>query len=185
MDSLLDAIKARRSVRNYAYRQVDRATLERIVEAGIWAPSARNIQNWFFSAIQDGGVIRKVNGWIKEELRAAGNLDYLEVIERNGGSVFRNAKAVVVVATTDSEKNSIANCSAAIENMLLAATSLGVGSCWTGSVDTLGKSARVAQYAKELGMPESFIPQYGIALGYPADANLAAPARAMNVVSYI
>ena len=106
---LFETIRKRRSVRNYTGEPIPRAHLEQIVEAARWAPSGYNKQPWEFVVVTRREVI--------EQLAAAANW-------------MDKAGAIVAVVIDPTAKFWIEDGSAAIVNMLLAATALGYGSCW-------------------------------------------------------
>lgn len=99
--------------------------------------------------------------------------------------VLRNAPCVVVVSTEKQDRFSIINASAATQNMLLAAHSLGIGSCWIGTVGILGMSKRADEYAFELKIPKGYAPFFGVTLGYSASESPEAPPRKEGVVTIL
>jgi nitroreductase len=106
---LFEAIRKRRSVRAYTGAPVPRADLEAIVEAGRWAATGGNRQPWEFIVITDRAMIG--------ELKAAA-----EWMDQAG--------AIIAVVMDPGSRWWLEDGSAAIQNMLLAATALGYGSCW-------------------------------------------------------
>jgi nitroreductase len=159
--------------------------LDIILKCASYAPSAVNTQNWHFTAIRDTAFIEKVNGWIVSEIKESGNPNLEGILERSNGKIFRNAPCIVVVSTEKGDRFGIINASAATQNMLLAAHSLGVGSCWIGTVGILATSKRTEDYASELKLPKGYAPFFGVTLGYSASADLEAPKRREDVVSII
>ena len=159
--------------------------VDAIIEAGLYAPSANNAQDWHFTVLQNKEMIEKVNRWLLDEVKSNGNPFLQEIVKRNGGHFFRNAPTVVIVSTEKKSRFAMVNAAAATENVLLASESLGIGSCWIGSVELLAISKHVDSYAKELGLPEGYVPQFGITLGYGEGASPIAPERKKNLVSYI
>jgi len=99
--------------------------------------------------------------------------------------LFYNAKTIIVVSGEKSAVTAPTDCAAATENMMLAAESLGIGSCWIGLVTFLFKSKRGAEYAEKLGIPDGYEPYYAITLGYKKYDNAKAPQRRENTVTYI
>lgn len=151
---VFEAIFERRSVRKFTGRDVSNEDLKKILEAGRWAPSAGNVQPW--------EVIVVRGRELKERLAEAAL-----------SQEFVAEAPVVIVVCVDLKKASraygergrslycIQDSAAAIQNMLLAAHSLGLATCWVG-----------AFYEEEvkdiLGIPEGFRPVALIPLGYPA-----------------
>ncbi len=113
MDAL-EAIKTRRSVRRYEDREVEEEKLEEILECARQAPSAHNAQPWFFFVVRDGEKREKLSQVHKYA-------DFL-------------AEAPVVIASCAEEKSRwyLQDTCAAIENLLVAARAVGLGTCWVG-----------------------------------------------------
>lgn len=105
----LEAIKKRRSVRSYTGDPVSKEDLIQIVDAGRLAPSGNNRQPWDFIVVTDKGMIN--------QLKVAA--EWME-----------NAGAIIAVVMDPSSRWWIEDGAAAVENMLIAATALGYGSCW-------------------------------------------------------
>jgi nitroreductase len=185
MNEVIRAILARRSVRAFRAESIKTEDLDAILECASYAPSAMNVQNWHFTAIRDGAVIDKLNGWIAAEIKESGNPYLQGILERSDGKVFRNAPCVIVVSTEKQDRFSIINASAATQNMLLAAHSLGIGSCWIGTVGMLSTSKRADEYASELRVPAGYVPSFGVTLGYSAASGLEAPPRKEGVTTII
>lgn len=185
MNEVINAILARRSVRAFQERQIKKEDLDAILKCAAYAPSAMNTQNWHFTAIRDAAFIEKVNGWIASEIKDSGSPSLEGVLERSNGKVFRNAPCVVIVSTERGDRFGVINASAATQNMLLAAHSLGIGSCWIGTVGILGTSKRTDYYASELKLPKGYVPFFGVTLGYGASETLEAPPRKDGVVTIL
>ena len=183
MNDVIDAILARRSVRSFQDRQVEKEDLDAILTSGAFAPSAMNAQNWHFTAIRDAAFIEEVNGWIVSEIKESGNPSLEGILERSNGRIFRNAPCVAVVATEKGDRFGVINAAAATQNMLLAAHSLGLGSCWIGTVGILGTSKRADYYSTALNLPKGYVPLFGVTLGYSSSTGLEAPTRREGVVS--
>jgi len=185
MNDIINAILARRSVRAFTDRQIKKEDLEVVLKCATYAPSAMNTQNWHFTAIRDAAIVEKVNGWIVSEIKESGNPQLEGILERSNGKIFRNATCVVIVSTEKGDRFGVINASAATQNMLLAARSLGIGSCWIGTVGVLGTSKRADYYAAELKIPKGYAPFFGITLGYSASETLEAPPRREGVVTVL
>lgn len=185
MNDVLKAISTRRSIRLFKPEKLRQEDVDAIVEAGLYAPSANNAQNWYFTIIQNRAMIEKVNKWILDEIEISGNANLQEIIKRGSGSIFRNAPTVIIVSTDRKDRFGVINAAAATENILIASESLGIGSCWIGMAAILSGSKNVESYAKELHLPDGYAPQIGITLGYKEGVNPPAPERKLNLVSYI
>ena len=144
-----EAANARRSVRNYKNTPVPEEKLASIWEAVRQAPSACNLQPWEFIILDEPEDV----ALLKECLGAHNGRHY-------------NAPAAIVVCSNTSyipwEGNGALDCGAAIENLLLAATALGLGTVWIGDIDA-GAIARL------LDIPEHVAVISVVLLGYPAE----------------
>jgi nitroreductase len=183
MNKVIEAIKSRRSVRNFKPDQISREDLELVIEAGIYAPSAHNDQPWHFTVIQNHELLERVNKTAREGM-ALSEVDWI----RNMGKardfkVTYNAPVLVIVSGRTDGIAWKVDCAAAIQNMLIAAQSLGIGSVWLGLVRFFFEKENEAAV---LGIPEGYKPYYGVAFGYNSKEGLqAAPKRNMDVVNYI
>ncbi|TAN40056.1 MAG: nitroreductase family protein [Nitrospirae bacterium] len=140
MNSVIDAIKKRRSVRAYEPAPVSRESLDLIIEAGNEAPSAMNSQPWRFVVVQDPAAkkkllraalpnAKKILDLVKDsdpERHAA----IMKRLEEQEDPVYYSAPAVIFVI--GSGRYAEHSCPLGCENMMLAAHSLGLGSCWVG-----------------------------------------------------
>lgn len=183
MNEVIAAIKNRRSVRRYKAEQISDKELELILDAGLYAPSAHNDQSWHFTVIQNKELLAKMNA-ISKEAMANSDIDWMRgMAARPGFEVTYNAPTLIVVSGRKDAMAREVDCSAAIQNMLIAAESLGVGSVWLG----LMRFYYELPEAKEtLGVPDGFEPFYAVALGYKAeDHKPVAPPRIENAVNYI
>jgi len=149
---LLECIVSRRSIRKFTGEPVDEPTVERLLRAAMAAPSAGNQQSWRFIVLQDRDVRVKV----------AECSPYAQMLPDA-------AVGIVVCGETEGEKHPgywVQDCSAAVENLLLAACALGLGAVWLGFHPNEPR-ARCCQ--EVLGMPEHIVPMAVIAIGHPAE----------------
>jgi nitroreductase len=146
---LFDAIRSRRSVRQFLPEAVPTELLEAVVEAARWAPSGLNNQPWRFHIVQS-----------REILEGLGRCTRY-------GHVLRSARAAIAVfldreASYHREKD-CQGVGACLQNMLLAAHGLGLGACWLGEILN-----RRDEVEKLLGAPDSCELMAVVAFGYPA-----------------
>ncbi|MFO7526301.1 MAG: nitroreductase family protein [Ignavibacteriaceae bacterium] len=145
-----EALLTRRSIRKYKDRQIKKDKLDNILKSAMYAPSAMNLQAWHFIVIDDSHIL---NETIK-------SIPHAELLKQTPA-------AILVCGDTAIEKNEswmIQNCSAAIENILLAAHGLGIGSCW---IAIHGIAEVVENVSKQFKLPENVVPVSLISLGYP------------------
>lgn len=183
MNEVLKVIKSRRSVRNYKQDQINKENLDLIIEAGIYAPTAHNDQPWHFTVIQNEELLKNINEKSKK-LMAKSDIEWIKQMGLNPKfQVTYNAPTLIVVSGREDAMAWVTDCSAAIQNMLIAAESLNIGSVWLGLLKFFFEQE---DEIKKLGIPEGYKPFYGVALGYNAnEKKQAAPKRNMDVVNYI
>ena len=158
MENNLDIIFKRRSIRVYQNKEVSPETLKLLLQAGMAAPSANNSQPWEFIAITDKEIMDKFRGKLKY-----GNYNAPAAI-----AVLANLK---IARHPSSERYWVQDCSAAVENIMIAAAGLGLGTVWIGSYP---KEDVMAIEREILGIPESIVPLALIYVGYPGEER---PAR--------
>ncbi|MDF2880615.1 MAG: nitroreductase [Clostridiaceae bacterium] len=182
-NNVLETIMNRRSIRNYKDEQLSEEETQAILDAGIQAPSANNSQSWHFTVIQNKNLIDFISDKSKEVMRKSDNENIVKV-GQSGVNIFYNAPTVVIVSGKEEVQSSLVDCSAAIENMLIAAESIGVGSVWIGFVRFFFS---LREEVKRLDLPKGYVPYYAVALGHKKDDNkITGPSnRNKNVVNYI
>ena len=186
---VLQTIKARRSVRRFLPGQVEEAALIQILEAGRWAPSGGNSQTSRFFVMQNAQVLEDLRRLVQSafsSMEAAPGL-YQSIrasiaqAKRGGYDFCYGAPTLVVAANRRDYGNALADCACALENMMLAASALNVGSCWINQLHWLDTHPLVRPYLLELGLGEDETVCGGLALGYAAEEP-APPARKGNNV---
>ena len=177
-NEVINNIMARRSVRKYLDKPVEHEKLEAIANAGINAPSAMNRQNWAVRIIEDYKLIADVSEVYKQENPGMVQRD------ANFKNMFRNAPNLICVcAPQDGGFNLDAGLLG--ENMMLAAQSLGLGTCiQTGPVRFLLTNEKAKFFLERLDIPEGYKLLYVIAVGYPDEKPDAKP-RDASKVKYI
>lgn len=148
----MDAIFRRRSIRKYTDEQVSEELLEKIIRAGMAAPSAGNEQPWHFVIINDEKILKEIPKF------------------HPYSSMLPGAKvAIAVCADLNLQRYEgywVQDCSAATQNMLLMADELGLGSVWLGVYPT---EERVIGMKKLLNLPDNIIPFSILPIGYPGE----------------
>jgi nitroreductase len=146
-----ECLLTRRSIRSFTDKKVSDDLVQKILTAGMYAPSARNERPWHFIVIRDRNTFEKIMSYhpYAQMLKSADVL-------------------IAVVAEPPSEENKgycAVDCSAATENILLAAHALGLGSVWLG---VYPREERMTKLSEVLNLPENIIPISLVAIGYPA-----------------
>ena len=154
MNPKLQFIFSRRSIRRYQDRPVPEETLTDLLEAAMAAPSAVAKDPWNFIVVRERETLDRIADLLPH------------------GKMLRTAPAAIVVcgdidrAHDGMESYMLQDCSAAIENILLAAAALGLGSCWLG---VHPRPERMEGLRKLFSLPANIIPVSGIALGWPEE----------------
>lgn len=185
MNETLKSIRNRRSTRSYLSEQIKDEELQAIIDAGIYAPSATNKQPWHFTVVQNKDLIDRLSNGFKELAKNSDN----EYVKKYGSNekfhVFYNSPTVILVSGDENNNYASVDCAAAVENILIAAESLDIGSCWIGFIAYLLNSEEGSEFVKELGIPEGFKQIHAVALGYKKFSASKAPVRKENTVNYI
>ena len=149
----INNIMTRTSIRQYTNEPVSKADIETMLRAGMAAPTAVNKQPWHFVVVTDKAKLKALSG---------------------GRGRMLEQCAVAIVVCGDMEKAMpgkakeywIQDCSAATENILLAANALGLGAVWTG---VYPMEDRMTAVSKAMKLPETIVPLCTIVIGHPAE----------------
>lgn len=144
MMDALECIKTRRCIRDYRDKKIEKEILKEIIDAARLAPTARNIQPWHFVVVTEKETLRKI----------AELTDY--------GKFIADAVACIIVCCEDTKYYLEDGCNAS-ENILLAAKSFGIGSCWVAG----DKKDYCKNVKKLLEIPNGYKVISLLSLGYP------------------
>jgi len=172
-----EAIAKRKSIRSYKQEQVPKETVDKIIEAGNKAPLAGQIA---MRVITNKDILAKAD---QETFEAMQNSGVPFMVERSSIPGYRPlySAPVLVIVAADPERG-MANAAGAAALMTVAATDLGIGSCYVaGPVRTFGGDA----YKEALNLPEGMIPLAGVLLGVTDDPHLFERQRAAVDVAWI
>ena len=172
-----ELIQSRRSTRKYALQAVEREKLERIVEAGRYAPSGGNSQTTHIIVIQSREVLDKLADLVKQEfakmeVQEGMYVSLVHSIEASQKGIYRfhyDAPVLIVTANQKDYGNNIADCACALENMMLMANGLNLGSCWINQLRWLNENPVLLEYLRSLGLEDSERVYGALAVGYPED----------------
>ena len=165
---VFEAIKSRRSVRAFMREDVSQEDIEKLIDAARWAPSAGNIQPWEFIVVRKPEIKRKLS-------IAALHQTFIE-----------EAPVVIVVCANQMRSGRgygargvnlycLQDTAAAIQNMLLAATALGLATCWVGAF-------REEEAKRALNIPDGVRPIAIIPVGHPAERPMARSRRPLSEI---
>ncbi len=167
---VFEAIKGRRSIRAFQNRDIPQETVDKLIDAARWAPSAGNIQPWEFIIVRKPETKRKLAEAALEQ-------------------TFIEEAPVVIVVCADERRSSqgygnrgktlycLQDTAAAIQNIHLAAYALGLGTCWVGAF-------REDEARKILKTPDGVRPVAIIPIGYPAEKPQPRSRRPVNQITH-
>ena len=153
---VLNAIHTRTSIRSYTDKPVADAQIEKILKAAMAAPSARNNQPWRFYVVTDRAVLNQL----------AGGLPFAKMLDHAPLAIIVAGDTTAGDPEGEQIHNWVMDCSAASQNLLLAAHALGLGAVWTG---VYPYQTRIDSVRAILNIPEHIIPLNVIPIGYPAE----------------
>ncbi|HUK56563.1 MAG TPA: nitroreductase family protein [Nitrospiria bacterium] len=170
--NIMDAIHNRHSVRDYSPRKLDRDTVRALLAAAVRAPTAVHEEPWAFVILQDASALKRISDRAKplfaEEVHRA-HLDRgghaLEIFGRPDFNLFYNAGTLIVIGAVTTGPFIAADCWLAAENLMLAACSMGLGSCVIGSALPALNNPGIKT---EIGIPAGFTAFAPIIVGHPS-----------------
>lgn len=173
MNEVIKTILGRRSIRAFTDKKIEVADLDTILQAAVYAPSGRNTQDWQFTVVQDQKKLLQLNDQIRKALERAS--DY---------NCYYHAPVLVIASHDKDSKLAPCDCACALQNMFLAAASLGIGSCWINQLVPwqAGSDAAVKTMLHELGIPANHVVYGCAALGYAQNVPPAPPRREGTIV---
>jgi nitroreductase len=182
---VMDTIYGRRSVRNYSDKDVPDDIIHEIIRAGTYAPTAVNIQPWRFVVIRNRKLIDELDERAKKifvgmyrDSHIPALAGYAKALAKPETRILYNAPVFILVFASPDAMNEH-DCALAAENMMLAAHSLGIGSCWIGLAAGLGADEA---FLKDAGVPRDHKLVAPLIFGYPGRGALPAPPRNADVI---
>jgi nitroreductase len=173
MKDVIEIIKSRRCVREYKEDQIPDADIEFLIDCAGYAPSGLNMQPWGFLVIKNRDVIRRLSESCKksmipllEDLKQTSESarEYLAFLKKEGSDMFYGAPVLMIIFGNKRAPTAAYDCAMAAQTMMLAAQSIGIGSCWIGAAQ---KALMDKKLLKELGAPEGYIIVAPLIFGYP------------------
>jgi nitroreductase len=190
-NEVLDCIQKRRSTRRFKNEQITQEQLTALLDAAVWAPSGTNNQSWLFTAIQKPDVLSRLNELVCEAFanwesddNYPGKIAAKERAAKKGYHFFYQAPTLILATNQPHYENAMADCACAVQNILLAATSLGLGSCYINQLFWLNEDVVLRSYLAELGIPKEHVICNSVAIGYAAGKSIT-PARKEGTIHII
>lgn len=161
-NKFLEVIKTRRSCRKYRAEQITDEELKSVLEAGTYAPTSRGLQAPYIVAVQNKEQMAKLAAMNAEIMGSTSNPYY-------------DAPTYVLVLAPADARNPIQDGSCILENMMLAAHAIGLGSCWIHREREMFDMPEAKELLAAWGLPQDLIGIGALSLGYPAEE--PAPAK--------
>lgn len=156
-NAILKCLKERRSCRSFKPEQITDEELQSVLEAGTYAPTGMNKQDPWIVAVQDRVIIKKL-----VEMNAA--------VMGKEGNPYYDAPTIVLVFASRPEvwENGVADASLVLGNMMNAAHSIGLASCWINRERQMFDTEEGRQLMATFGLPDGLMGVGALSLGYPA-----------------
>ncbi|MBP3241909.1 MAG: nitroreductase [Oribacterium sp.] len=173
----LEAILTRRSTRKFKNEIPSREMIEKVIEAGRYAPSGSNSQTTHFIVFTDKDVLTRMAEIVKDEFAKMEITENMYIslkgsinAARNGNYVFHyGAPVFIAVANKKGYGNAMADSACALENMMIAANALDLGSCWINQLHWLDENEAVHSFMTEHGLKDDETITGGLILGFAYD----------------
>lgn len=182
-NEIVRSILSRRSIRAYEPKQISDEELDTLLACALYAPTGGNLQNSRFLVIQDPDVLEELNRVIRDELRSRPVVEgemiakgIRRAMAENYHFIFHAPTLISAVAPRE-HSNSMANCAAGLENIMIAAEALGLGSCWSNQPHWLTDVPQVREIFGRLGLKEEEDIFGSVSVGYAAARPKNAAAR--------
>lgn len=185
MNTTLDLIKKRRSVRAFTPKQIADSEIAAIIEAGMYAPSGRGDQSWHFTVVQNTELLYELSEAVKRIYASLDN-PFLQSQGKNEKyHVYYHAPTVIIISGNQEALLPELDCAGCVQTIRLAAESLNIGSCWISGIDLLAAVKERCPALETLNIPDGYKPYFSVALGYKKNENLKAAPRKENNIHFI
>lgn len=175
-EQMIQFLRSRRSIRVYKDKAVEREKLQRVIEIARYAPTGSNTQLVEWLVLTDPGKLKVLGGmvieWLREVIRSGPSHavpQYIPILiaawDAGYDAVFRNAPVLIVASSPAEDRSGMANVTIALSYLELAASVLGLGTCWAG---LLQRALLACPSLKEaVGLPKDCPYHYPMMIGYP------------------
>lgn len=192
MDAIT-AIEKRRARRSFEEREIPKETVEELIRLASLAPSPYNSQPWHFIAVRDRLLIDEVEAAIRRQaariwkarpflklvLRSLRGDRIREILQKAPRQTIHRAPLFLLICADDSWPNAEASCAYATQNILIAATALGLGGTHIGGVSLVNRDRRMIS---RLNVPNGFRVVDSLVLGFPRDTPAMPPRKPVSEI---
>ncbi|MDR1509616.1 MAG: nitroreductase family protein [Synergistaceae bacterium] len=187
MNETIKIIKQRRSTRQFLEKQISEDDLNTIINAGLYAPNGGTDleKDIYFTIITNKDVLNELNFLAKETARQS-PFEWLKELGNNENfNCLYNAPAFIIISVKEQSESAVYDCSALTQNMLLAAESIGLGSCWLYFPLQAFGNDKNEKSAKKLKIPQGFKPITSMVIGYKENNEINVRERKTKNIYYI
>lgn len=192
MNQTIESIRKRRSARVYENRQISHDELKSIIEAGRYAPSGGNHQTTHIIVIQNRAIIEQLENIAQQEFAKmevsegmySGLIGTINKAKLGILPFTYHAPTLILLANKKGYSNAMADCTCVLENMMIAATSLDIATCYINQLNWLNENHAMVEYLKTLGLNEDEIICNSLTAGYSTQA-MNPLERKGNPVTYL
>ena len=170
MNEVIKTLLSRRSIRDFCGRPIKESELSEIIEAGRFAPNAWDNQSYIITVVRNEKVIKDLALLTQKYL--GGELSEYD---------FFGSGCIVMVSDKRDSDTALADAGCVLENMMIAARSLGIGSVWVHQLITINDNPDVLEYVEGMGIPRDYFVCGIAALGYSDEAPEASERRSRVV----
>jgi nitroreductase len=172
-NDVIEIIKMRRCVRQYLDKEIPDEDISFLIDCAGYAPSGLNMQPWAFLVIKNNNKILQLSETCKksmipllENMKNTSKVasEFLTFLRQKESNIFYGAPVLVIILGNRTAATAVYDCAMAAQTMMLAAQSIGIGSCWIGAAQ---HSLMDEKLLKELGAPEGYIHVAPLIFGYP------------------
>lgn len=173
MNDTQKAIRDRRSHRKYISEPVSAEVVSALIEAAKASPTGMNLQAYHFTFVTNKDIINEVEEAACDVIRACGDSARIARMEGRNWKIFYDAPLAVFISADPNARWGQIDSGIAIQNLVLEAESLGLGSVIIGMIETAFKSEKKEHLEKLLQFPEGYEFAIAVAIGHPADEKSA------------
>ena len=184
MNETLNAIADRYSCRKFKAQPIADDLLKEIALAGVQAPSAHNWQPWQIIVVTNPELLGDLESEALAGLKRQANQGNYNYVMQLGGNVFYGAPCLMIVAMDTKYKSAALDCGIVGQNIVMAATSLGIDSVYCGFTYQAFNGPRAQEFKDRLGLPQGYDFACSILLGY-GDKTKAPHTPNLNKITYL
>ena len=188
MNQVIENINTRVSVRDYNDEKVPDEVIKELLELGLRAPNAMNRQSLAFAIVENKDKAKEYSDQAKalrlerENMRSEPNERVINMLSNEDYNIFFNSPVQIFIFSSPEGIAPIEDGSLAAENIMLAAHSLGYGTCFVGFAQGLG---RYQEFRKDLNIPEDYSYVAALTLGKPAKDTTVKSRKDVDILGWI